>query len=61
MELSEDVDFKIQLKILRFRTYAVPLQGLNQQHYEIMMTHSALQQWINDGLKEPWRLASHGD
>lgn len=47
--------------ILRFRSYAVPLQGLNRQYYETMMAHPALQQWLQAASKEPWRLASHGD
>lgn len=46
--------------ILRFRTYAVPLQGLNQQYYTAMIAHPGLQQWIKDSSKEPWRLVSHG-
>lgn len=47
--------------ILRFRSYAVPLKGLNHQYYETMIAHPAIQQWLQDASKEPWRLASHGD
>jgi glutathione S-transferase len=47
--------------VLRFRSYAVLLEGLNRDYYDTMIAHPALQQWIQDGFKEPWRLASHGD
>lgn len=47
--------------ILRFRSYAVPFKGLNQQYYQTMMALPGLQRWLQDASKEPWRLASHGD
>jgi len=47
--------------ILRFRSYAVPLKGLNRNYSETMIAHPALQQWLQDASKESWRLASHGD
>lgn len=47
--------------VLRFRSYAVPLQGINRQYYDTMINHPALQKWIRDGINEPWRLSSHDD
>lgn len=47
--------------VLRFRSYAVPLTGLNQKYYETMLALPALQQWLQAAAKESWRLASHGD
>ncbi|HVV69252.1 MAG TPA: glutathione S-transferase family protein [Gammaproteobacteria bacterium] len=47
--------------ILRFRSYAIPLAGMTRQYYATMLENPALQQWLQDAAKEPWRLESHGD
>jgi glutathione S-transferase len=42
--------------VLRFRSYGVPVSGINQRYYETMLANPALQTWLADAAKETWRL-----